>query len=214
MCTDEGEYILKNSADRIDYIAEYIASYKNKIELLNKQGLFDNATLFELFAEKICALWFGQAFHNLNVEKANYPYVDLMSEDGNIFIQVSTNKDMPTKIRSTLEKIRDSKKTESKSISNVYFFMLGNESKEKVKDFSGEEKIGNIEFKASENLITADRVLNKAKNDLDFQIALYDLLKKDSEAIKNIADRLAVIINTSKELMDLNIDGLINGEYK
>ncbi len=92
--------------------------------------------------------------------------------------------------------------------------MLGNEAKEKVKDFSGEEKIGNIESKASENLITADRVLNKAKNDLDFQIALYDLLKKDSEAIKNIADRLAVIINTSKELMDLNIDGLINGEYK
>ena len=82
---------MKNSADRMSYIVEYIASYKNKIELLNKQGLFDNATLFELFAEKVCALWFGQAFHNLNVDKANYPYVDLISEDGNILIQVSTN---------------------------------------------------------------------------------------------------------------------------
>ena len=163
-----GEYILKNSADRMNFIAEYIASYKNKIELLNKQGLFDNATLFELFAEKVCALWFGQAFHNLNVDKANYPYVDLISEDGNIFIQVSTNKDIPTKIKSTLEKIRDSNEPESKSISYVYFFMLGNESQKKVKDFLGKDKIGNIEFKASENLITADRVLNKPKNELDF----------------------------------------------
>ncbi|SDB33908.1 SMEK domain-containing protein [Eubacterium oxidoreducens] len=205
---------MKNSADRMNYIAEYIASYKNKIELLNKQGLFDNATLFELFAEKVCALWFGQAFYNLNVDKANYPYVDLISEDGNIFIQVSTNKDIPTKIKSTLEKIRDRNKPESKSISYVYFFVLGNESQKRVKDFSGKDKIGNIEFNAAENLITADRVLNKAKNELDFQIALYDLLKKDSEAIKNIADRLAVIMNTSKELMDLNIDGLINGEYE
>ena len=34
---------------------------------------------------------FGQAFHNLNVDKTNYPYVDLISEDGSILIQVSLN---------------------------------------------------------------------------------------------------------------------------
>ena len=67
-----------NSADRMDYIADYIASYKTKIQLLNRQGLFDNATLFELFAENVCSLWFGKTFKNLNLEKSNYPYVDLI----------------------------------------------------------------------------------------------------------------------------------------
>jgi hypothetical protein len=63
-------------------------------------------------------------------------------------------------------------KLRSKAISNVYFFMLGNESQQKVKGFSEKEKIGNIEFKASENLITVDKVLNRAKDDLNLNDAL------------------------------------------
>lgn len=109
----------------MDYIADYIASYKTKIQLLNRQGLFDNATLFELFAENVCSLWFGKTFKNLNLEKSNYPYVDLISEDGKIFIQVSTGNDIPTKIRTTLEKIRDSKKQDSKKITKVFSLCLG-----------------------------------------------------------------------------------------
>ena len=105
----------------MDYIADYIASYKTKIQLLNRQGLFDNATLFELFAENVCSLWFGKTFKNLNLEKSNYPYVDLISEDGKIFIQVSTGNDIPTKIRTTLEKIRDSKKQDSKKNYKGFF---------------------------------------------------------------------------------------------
>lgn len=44
--------MLKDSAERVQYITEYIVSYKAKIEALNKKGLFDTATLYEIFAQK------------------------------------------------------------------------------------------------------------------------------------------------------------------
>ena len=49
--------------------------------MANKNGLFDAAKMFELFAVEVCNVWFGQKFSNLNVETATYPYVDLISEN-------------------------------------------------------------------------------------------------------------------------------------
>lgn len=92
------------SAERIQYINDYIVNYENNIKILNKLGLFDNATLFELFAIECTSLWFGQRFFNLNSTRGNYPYVDLISENAEIFVQVSTNQNIPEKIKSTLEK--------------------------------------------------------------------------------------------------------------
>ena len=92
------------SAERIQYITDYIRNYENNIKILNKLGLFDNATLFELFAIECASLWFGQRFSNLNSTKANYPYVDLISEDKTILVQVSTNQNIPQKIKSDVYK--------------------------------------------------------------------------------------------------------------
>lgn len=111
-----------NSNERIDYINNYLSAYENKIKMANKQGLFDAAKMFELFALNICALWFGQPFKNLNTEVANYPYVDLISEDQRLFVQVSTVQDIAGKIKSTLEKIRDSKDSNFSSVENIVFF--------------------------------------------------------------------------------------------
>ena len=94
-----------NSNERMDYICGYLSAYENKIKMANKQGLFDAAKMFELFAASVCSLWFGQTFENLNTETANYPYVDLVSEDRTLFVQVSTAQDAVNKIKSTLEKI-------------------------------------------------------------------------------------------------------------
>ena len=55
-----------NSKERMDFIIEYISAYKEKIEMANKQGLFDSAKMFELFAIEICKLFYGQKFKNLN----------------------------------------------------------------------------------------------------------------------------------------------------
>ena len=48
---------MKHSAERIKFISQYIFSYENKIKELNKLGLFDEAKMFELFAENICKLY-------------------------------------------------------------------------------------------------------------------------------------------------------------
>ena len=109
----------------------------------------------------------------------------LISEDKNTYIQVSTVKDIPSKIKLTLEKIKDSKLEEINNLKNIKFFVLNNESLDKVKDYTGDDKIGNISFIKANDLITTRDILQKATTDLDFQINLYYLLKQETENIKD-----------------------------
>lgn len=84
-----------NSNERMGFIIEYMSSYDEKIKMANKNGLFDAAKMFELFAIEVCNVWFGQKFSNLNDETATYPYVDLISENRELLVQVSTVQDVP-----------------------------------------------------------------------------------------------------------------------
>lgn len=205
---------MKESSERVQYITEYLASYKAKIESLNKLGLFDTATLFEIFAQKVCEIWFEQKFINVNEVRANFEYVDLLSIDKKIYVQVSTAQDIPQKIKSTLEKIRDKKGKEISEVKHLYFFVLANDSVKKVRDYSGSSKIGNIEFLKSENLITTDMILSKVRTNIDFQKAIYDLLKRESECIAETEEKINEAIKLSRTLINNNIDGLINNEYE
>lgn len=205
---------MKESDERIRYITEYLIGYKQKIEALNKNGLFDAATLYELFAKEVCSLWFSQKFLNLNSNTANFPYVDLISDDKKIYVQVSTVQDIPGKIKKTLEKIRDAKSAKISGINQLFFFVLGNESLNKIKDYSGVNKIGNIDFIASEHIITIDNIIEKAKNDISFQQSLYNLLYKELELYNFNALKLNEMSNLGKSLISKNIDNLINNEYE
>ena len=203
-----------NSKERINFISKYISAYRSQIELSNSRGLFDSAKLFETFACKLCNLWFRKEFNNLNEEIPNFPYFDLVSKDGELFVQVSTTKDIPTKIKSTLEKIKESKKEEFSKIKKAVFFVLSNDSVDKVVDYCGDNQIGNISFSRKDNLITTNDIISKAESDLDFQKSLYALLKKDFEDIKNLSDKLNSKISFSKSAISSSIDCLINGEYE
>lgn len=205
---------MKESTERIKYITDYLVSYKQKIELSNKHGLFDNATLYELFASEISKLWFGQNFLNLNSNFSNFPYVDLVSEDNKLYIQVSTAQDIPAKIKKTLIKIKDAKSDKVSNINKLYFFVLGNESINKIQDYSGTNKIGNIDFIASENVITINDIIDRLKDDLEFQKSLYDILFYESESYSNNAEKLNNMSNLSKALIDKNVDNLLNNEYE
>ena len=57
---------MEGSKERIDFIIEYISAYEAKIKIANKNSLFDEAQLFELFAQEICNLWYGKKFTKLN----------------------------------------------------------------------------------------------------------------------------------------------------
>lgn len=204
---------MKYSAERIQYITEYIVSYKTKIEALNRKGLFDAATLYEISAQKICEIWFGQKFFNLNSTKSNFPYVDLISEDNKLYVQVSTVQDVPAKVKSTLEKIRDGKSSELQNVKKLFFVVLSNQSVGNVNDFTGDSKIGNIDFIKAENLITTDDIVQKAKTDLEFQIALYDFLKNENDNLTQVGEKFEEAVAVSKTLIDNNIECFINNEY-
>ena len=204
--------IMLNSKDRIDFIKKYISAYKEQIELSNSHGLYDSAKLFENFARELCMLWFNQDFINLNDEVSNFAYVDLMSSDNSMYVQVSTVKDVPTKIKNTLDKIKVSEKPQFKSIKKIVFFVLGNRSVENVVDYTGENQIGNIPFTKKDNLITTDDILQKATDDLDFQCKLYDILKREVESVDSVFSQLVSALHLSKTAIN-NIDSYINEEY-
>ena len=146
--------------------------------------------------------------------KSNYPYVDLISDDDTILVQVSTNQNITEKIKSTLEKIRDSSVVHADKIKEVYFFVLDNSSISNVKDYSNNNQIGNISFLKDKHLITTKNVIEKAKVDLDFQKNLYELCVYERNTISVCVTSLKQAINNSKSLIEDSIDDLIAGEYE
>ena len=202
-----------NSADRMSFIIEYISAYEEKIKLANNNGLFDNAKLFEVFAIEICKLWFNQEFSNLNDVKLNFSYVDLISADKKLYVQVTTNQNVPQKIKSTLEKINNSTDTFFSNITNVIFFVLSNDSVNKLKDYTGKDRIGNIDFTVKNNLISTNDIISRATSDADFQEKLYLLLKSDFDSFESNSKRLFEAIELSKIGIE-NIDSKINNEFE
>ena len=202
-----------NSNERMDFIIEYMSSYDEKIKMANKNGLFDAAKMFELFAIEVCNVWFGQKFSNLNDETATYPYVDLISENRELLVQVSTVQDVPTKIKTTLEKIRDSKDKKCSDLKNIVFFVLSNNSIDKVREYSGDNQIGSISFTIKDNLITTNDIITKAQNDLNFQKKLYKVLKDEYENFNINIRKFKGALELSNSGLK-NIEGLINGEYE
>ena len=201
---------MKGSIERIGFIIEYISAYESKIKLANKCGLFDEAHLFELFALKICELWYGKKFLNLNTIKKNYPCVDLISDDGTVYVQVSTQTDIMSKIRGTLQALDKSNAPELANVTSPVFFVLSQESESSVKDFT----VGKYSFVSASNLISTDKIVEKAKVDTSFQTALYEILKSDIEGLSDIADKLLKLFDDSKNVGLLNIITTINGEYE
>ena len=203
-----------NSNERMDYICSYLAAYENKIKMANKQGLFDAAKMFELFAANVCSLWFGQVFSNLNTDTATYPYVDLISEDQALFVQVSTAQDAASKVKSTLEKVRDSKDSRVSQVKSIMFFMLHNQSIDKIPDYTDDKVIGSIPFTKKDNLISTQDVLAKAQVDFDFQLKLYNLLRADElNTSGNEANFIAALENSQNVGLQ-NINCCFNGEYQ
>lgn len=202
-----------NSNERMGFIIEYMSSYDEKIKMANKNGLFDAAKMFELFAIEVCNVWFGQKFSNLNDETATYPYVDLISENRELLVQVSTVQDVPTKIKTTLEKIRDSKDKKCSDLKNIVFFVLSNNSIDKVREYSGDNQIGSISFTIKDNLITTNDIITKAQNDLNFQKKLYKVLKDEYENFNINIRKFKGALELSNSGLK-NIEGLIKGEYE
>lgn len=202
-----------NSADRMSFIIEYISAYEEKIKLANNNGLFDNAKLFEVFAIEICNIWFNQKFSNLNDVKPNFSYVDLISADKKLYVQVTTNQNVPQKIKNTLEKIKNSTDAFYSSITDVVFFVLSNDSVNKIKDYSGKDRIGKIDFTVKNNLISTNDIISKASSDADFQEKLYILLKKDFDSFESNNKRLFDSIELSRIGIE-SIDSKINHEYE
>ena len=202
------------SKERMDFIIDYMSAYEQKIKLANKNGLFDNAKMFELFAQNICGLYFNQKFYNLNDERCNFPYFDLISEDKKIYIQVSTTLDVKNKIKSTLENVRDNKDNKYSEITEVYFFVLHNDKITKIKNYTGKKQIGNIPFDKSKNLITTLDIVTRSKNDIKFQEDIFILLKQEFENYNEISLKFSEALDISKNVGIKNIDVKINGEYE
>ena len=200
---------MKTNSEKIKYINNYFSSYENDIKNFNKLGLFDDAKFYETFASSILALYFNMTFQNLNELKSTYPYVDLLSEDKK-YVQVTTCKDVPTKIRETLNNIAKSKYEWAKNIKEVYFYALKNESINKIKESL---TIGNVTFTKTKNLITSDTILKKAKNDLDFLNKLYSFLTEKNKLVNTDFGKFMDSIKYDSKALLEDIDEYIDTNF-
>ncbi len=200
---------MKNSGERINFIVDYLTNYKSKIETLNSCGLFDAAVHFELFAQEVSSIWFKNlTFKNLNIFTYTYPCVDLVSSDNSIHVQVSTTTSTPTKVKKTMDLFENSKDTRLSNINRIVFFFLHSTNSTKIKKMT----TSRIQFDPAVDLISLNTIIERAKVDLDFQNALYDLLQKDF-TLKTSFDIFNDVINKSK--FDISeIPYLINNEYE
>ena len=201
-----------DSDKRIQYIIEYLSRYICKIDMSKKAGLFDNSVLFELFAIEVCKLWFNKGFRNLNINNSSYPIADLVSDDDTIVVQVTTQRDIPSKVRKTLNDIAFSKDPLFHNIEGMYFFCISYESEKKVKPFIGDDRIGNIDFDPAEHLISTDKIIGRAKTDIVFQRSLFSCLSHEEEQMLEISSKLENLFLTSRDQISM-IDSMINGEY-
>ena len=196
---------MNNSGERISFIADYLSNYKSKIEILNSCGLFDAAVHFELFAQEVTSIWFENlTFKNLNISTYTYPCVDLISNDNSIHVQVSTTASISTKIKRTVSLLDNSEDPKLSNVRRIVFFFLHSTHSTKIKKITSSR----IQFDPAVDLITLHTILERAKTDLDFQNALYDLLQKDF-TLKTSFDVFNEAINKSKFDI-LEIPHLIN----
>jgi hypothetical protein len=133
---------VKSSKEKINYVKRYLTSYEATIKASNSQGLFDEAKLFELFAQNICSLWFGQSFTNLNSIRKNYPHVDLLSANKKVYVQVSTTMALWEKIKSTIDDTANDKTKDFENIEKILFFTLSLPNNRTYHSY----KNGNISF--------------------------------------------------------------------
>lgn len=190
------------SRDKFKFVNNYIKSYENTIKALNKNGDFSEAKMFESFAKKICEFIFDEDFKDLNTYEPNYPYVDLVSEKSNLFVQVSTQNDIPKKIEKTLTKISKSKKEDFKKIKRVIFFVLNNDSIQNVKSFIGKNKIGNISFYSKRDVISTATLIKKC-DDSVFLDKIYKLVYDDFISYFTCFERYNDAIESSKSRIKL-----------
>lgn len=163
---------MNDTAAKVNYIAEYLSSYQAKVATLNSLGLFDEAKHFEIFAIQLARLWLNKDFKNCNETRSNEPYVDLVSEEGDIYIQVSADSTPGTKIRKTIEKIEKSEF--KKTIKKLYFILLNDYNS----NYLTLEK--EYDYFSKENIITPKCILAKAQEGKgSFLDDLYGLVYKN-----------------------------------
>ena len=155
---------------KANWLTDYINRIENEIITDKVDRLFDSAKYFEVFAKDVCCAWFNTCVKLLN-KKSEYPGVDLFVSDGT-YVQVTTEKNLQTKIRKTLTEIENSDDSRLQDVKIVYFFILSNNNENKLKD----EHIGRFDFNPSDNLISTSSVKSKVKNDFQFCNILYDRL--------------------------------------
>ncbi len=156
---------------KITFITDYLNEYLKKVEILNKQGLFDSAKHFELFAIELARIWFGTDFNNCNDKKFNAAYIDLISTDKKIFVQVSTTKSIDAKINKTIKNVKESDFKDK--IERLLFIFLDNGEVSQISQTEKFEK-----FNKDKDIINIQGILSKAGSDKTFCENLYNLVKK------------------------------------
>ncbi len=131
----------------LDQIIEIIVREKEFIEKKSKLGLFDDNKHWENIIRNLLNDCLGYELENLNMDKSNYPGIDLGDRSNGIGIQVTTTK-TSAKIKNTLEKMMKERVYED--FKSLKVFILGDKQDSYSIDMQPYE--GKIHFNIDEDI--------------------------------------------------------------
>lgn len=91
--------------ESIKSITEMLTRFVIDLSLLNGAGLYDINTTSEHFFIKILDITYGLSLKNLNIEKSNFPAIDLGDSNKKVCFQVTSETSID-KLRSTISKFK------------------------------------------------------------------------------------------------------------
>lgn len=156
----------------IKEIIDLINHEKANIQSQCQIGLFDDNKYWEGIIKYLMNSAYGYSLVNLNVEKINYPGIDLGDRESGLGIQVTETRTSP-KLVNSLDKVLNNEVY--REFPRFKMFVLGDKQKSYTVDLEKYE--GKIEF-------------DKTKDILDFKDLIAEINKLNKEEMQDILDFL------------------------
>lgn len=189
-----------NKQRQINYIIDKLSHLCSYVQLCNKMNYTDINSISEGFIRCLLNILYDMNLVNLNVEKINYPGIDLGDFENRIGVQVTSRQDSK-KIIDTYKKINNKNNAvEGKSIADIFnqriiFFVISSRGKIKFqkKTFETLREVSDGRFSVKDIIDINDVIQELYIIDYVKFNNIYELISREIDVLPPIIDDSVVV---------------------
>lgn len=161
----------------IKSIIDMLALFSTRLALRNRVGFYDDNTGAEYFFIKILNLTYDLSLTNLNIEKSNFPAIDLGDKNSRVSFQV-TSETNTTKLKTTISKFKKYGLLES--YDSLVFLILSNDKTGKATDNDIKINIINLKELSKDISKISDEKIYEIKRYLEEGLSHLDMFQNNN----------------------------------